>query len=66
MSFSSVIVYSDTFAELFCNKVLLMMLCFDSLMSVELFSDKFPCKIMCFYSSSSVTLEFKDGAVISV
>ena len=59
MSFNSVIVFSDTSAELFCDKFSLTMLHSDSLTSVELFSDKCLCKMISFDSSSSLTLTFK-------
>ena len=49
MPFSSVIVYSDTSLEFFCDKVSLTMLRFDSLTSVEKLSDKFLCTMMRFW-----------------
>ena len=64
--FNSVVVFSDTFAELFRNKVSLTMLRSDSLTSVELFSDKVLRTMIYFYLSSSVTLTFEDGAVIFI
>ena len=65
-SFNSVIVFFGTSMELFCNKVVLTMLRSVLLTFLELFSDKVSCTVIYFDSSSSVTLKFDNGAVISV
>ena len=66
LSFNSVVVYYDTSAELFCDKFSFTMLRSDSLTSIEISSIKVSCTILFIYLSSSVTLTFEDGAVISI
>ena len=65
-SFNYVILFIDTSTELFYDKVSVTMLRSDLLTSVEIFSDKFLCTMIYFDLSLSVTLMFKDRAVISV
>ena len=62
---NSVIALSGTSAELFCDKVSWTMLHYDSLTSMDWFSDKFSCSVISFDSSLYVTLTFDDGAVFS-
>ena len=63
--FNSVITLVVTSDELFCDKVLRMMLHSDSLTSIDRLFDKGLCTMISFDSSSSVSLKFDHRAVSS-